>query len=413
MQRLREVSSSLLPRKGDERILGTVNLVYAIGRGVFLSGSVLYFKKVTGLSAAEIGIGSSAAALSGFAASLLFGVLSDRLGAKRVLILLFLVQALGFSLYPAIHEAKTYYILIVAVGFVEFGVGPSLGALVGSLTEPEERVRVRAVLRSMFNMGFSCGSGITAAALLGGRVFQALPWCTSALLVIAFVLICRLPKAAAAARPQRVSRFSALGDVKFVGLTVLSTPLALYSSIILVALPLWTVTRTHAPSIVVPLLVIANTVMAIVFQVPASRGADTVRGAARLGRRAGIWQAAACVAAATATLGGAVVASLALCLAMVLFTLAELQQSASGWGLAHGLAPEHAQGEYLGTFNLHIVLQAVIGPSLVSTLALKLGPLGWGIVAAGILAAGFALVPLARAARPPVTAEHQPEPEPA
>lgn len=65
---------------------------------------------------AEIGIVSSAAALPGFAASLLFGVLSDKVGAKRVLILLFLAQARGFSPYPVIDGAAACYILIVAVG---------------------------------------------------------------------------------------------------------------------------------------------------------------------------------------------------------------------------------------------------------------------------------------------------------
>jgi hypothetical protein len=80
---------------------------------------------------------------------------------------------------------------------------------------------------------------------------------------------------------------------------------------------------------------------------------------------------------------------------MLLLTVAELQQSASGWGLAHGLAPDHAQGEYLGAFNLHIVAQGAIGPGLVSALTISFRSWGWAAVAALAVFASLLIVPAA------------------
>ncbi|MEU7304830.1 MFS transporter [Streptomyces sp. NPDC007206] len=401
MPSLQRVAAAVVPRPGRERLLSWVNLAYAVGRGVFLSGSVVYFTTVSGLSPTQVGLGTSAAALSGFAASFLCGAAADRLGARRMLVALFALQAAGFALYPAVRSAGLFYVLIVAVGFVEYGVGPTFGAFVGSLIEPAERVQTRAMLRTMFNIGFSAGSGITALALAGGgALVRALPWLSAALLLGAVLLILRLPRTIATAAPAAgtARRFGALRDVRFVALTALSAPLALHASVMLVVLPLWAVSRTDAPHALVPLLLVANTVVVVLFQVSASKGAETVRGAARLARRSGAWLAAACAVAATAAYGDALTASVVLGVAVLLFTMAELQQSASGWGLSHGLAPDHAQGEYLGTFQLHMVAQGVLGPGIVSAAALSWGAWGWAALAVAVLAAGLLIVPLAAAA---------------
>ncbi|WP_052433991.1 MFS transporter [Streptacidiphilus melanogenes] len=397
-QTLQRVLAAVVPRPGHERRLAAINLAYAIGRGVFLSGSVIYFTGITGLSAAQVGLGSSAAALSGFGSTFLSGVLADRVGAKRMLVLLFALQVVGFSLYPAVHSAVAFYVLISAVGFVEYGVGPTLGALVSEVTPPDQRVQVRAILRTMFNIGFSVGSALTAVALLGGHtLLRVLPWASAVLLLGAALLILRVP---GSTTPPGIGRrpMGALRDLRFLSVTALSVPLALHASILLVALPLWTVTRTSAPHALVPVLMIGNTILCVFLQVHTSKGAETVRGAARLARRAGLWLVGGCAAAAATAYGGAVVASVVLCVSLLLFTMAELDQSASGWGLAHGLAPENAQGEYLGAYHLHIVAQGVLGPGIVAAATTSYRAWGWAAIAVVVLVAGLVIVPVADAA---------------
>ncbi|MEH1097777.1 MFS transporter [Micromonospora sp. CPCC 205561] len=388
---------SLVPEGRDARLLGALHFADAAGKGVFLSGSAIYFTSVTGLSATQVGIGLSAAGASGFVASLLLGVAADRVGARRLLFAMLVAQSVGFALYPLVGGAAAFYALVTAVGFAEYGGGPAFGSIVASLFEPKDRVRVRAVLRSLFNLGFSLGSGVTAlAVLLGGPAVRALPLVTCALLAGSAALTLRLPAGGTVAGPS-TRWFGAVRDVRFMRVVALSAPLALHASIILVALPLWIVTQTDAPPVLVPILLVSNTVLVVLLQVRASRGAETVLGAASVARRSGLWLAGGCLLAAVAGVLGSVSAALLICVAMLLLTVAELQQAASAWGLAHGLAPESSQAEYLGAFNLHGVAQNVFGPALLVAALGATGPWGWVIVAA-VAAVAALLIPGAAAA---------------
>jgi hypothetical protein len=259
--------------------------------------------------------------------------------------------------------------------------------VIGTLFAPDRRVHVRAVLRSVFNVGFSLGSLLAGLAILGGPA-RLLPFVTGALLAVSAVVTLRLPSIAPAPSGTRTPLFTAVRDWRFMTVAGLSAPLALHAPALLVGLPLWIVTRTSAPAELVSALLVANTVIAVLFQVRASRGADTVAGAALVARRAGLWLAAGCLAVAVAARLNTVAAVSVIGGAVLLLTWAELQQGASAWGLAHGLAPEHAQAEYFGAFNLYNVAQSVFGPALLVGVVGFAGAWGWVLVA---VVAGLAM----------------------
>jgi hypothetical protein len=142
---------------------------------------------------------------------------------------------------------------------------------------------------------------------------------------------------------------------------------------------------------------VINTVFVILFQVWASKGAETVAGAAVTGRRAGLWIVAGCAAASVTALSDNLALVLVAIVATVLvLSVAEVLQSASAWGLAFGLAPKHAEGEYLGAFDLHVATQNVVGPVILSGVVIALGFWGWAVLAAVMLAAAWLIVPAAR-----------------
>lgn len=383
------LQESLIPEGRDARLLGGLHFADAVSKGIFLSGSAVYFTMVTGMSAGQVALGVSAAGASGFVASLLLGMVADRLGAARLLFLMLLLQAAGFLLYPLVGGFAFFLVLITSLGFVEYGGGPAFGSIIGSIAEQGDRVRIRAAMRSLFNVGFSLGSAITAVAILGGdTLIRSLPFATSALLLVAALMTLRLPAVGnTIRRPERL--FGAIRDLRFMWVVVLSAPLALHGSIILVVLPLWIVTQSEAPAVLVPVLLIANTVLVVLTQVRMSGGADTVEGAADVARRSALWLAGGCVLIAGAAYFGSVTAAALICVAALLLTAAELRQSASAWGLSYGLAPEHSQAEYLGAFNLHVVAQNVVGPVVVVALLGTVGSWGWLLVAMVILGAGL------------------------
>ena len=390
--------SQFIPEQSLPRRLVAVRFAAAMGKGVLLSGSVVYFTLHVGLTAAEVGIGLSASGFAALASSVTFGIITDRVRKRALLFLQFLVVAVGFGLYSLVHNPIEFYLLVMVIAFFDAGMSPTEGAIVAALIPPAERVRLNAMMRSVFNVGFSVGIGLAAVAATSSRLLVLIPIGAALLLGLAALLVTRLPADVPTRRPAvRPRRFGALRDLRYVAVVGISSVLAAHMTLLMVVLPLWTLNRTDVPHYVVPLFLVINTGFVILLQVWASRGAETVSGAARIARRAGVWIALGCgaVAVTTAVHHPAVVV-VAIMVAVLAMSLAEILQSSSAWGLAFGLAPSHAKGEYLGTFDLHIGAQNIIGPVILSGLVMSQGIWGWAVIAAVVLLAAWLIVPAAR-----------------
>ncbi|MFF2629159.1 MFS transporter [Kitasatospora griseola] len=379
------------------RSLVAVRFAAATGKGVLLSGSVVYFTLHVHLAAAQIGFGLTAAGIASLVSSVLFGMVADRMPRRLLLFINFVVIAVGFGLYAAIDNAYEFYVVAMVISFFDTGLGPTEGAMIASLIPDGERVRLNAMMRTVFNIGFSAGIGIAALAAASRHLLMLIPFGSAALLGLAALLVLRLPKDGPRKPIVRRRRFGAIRDLPYVGVVGLSSVLSSHMTLLMVVLPLWTLHRTTVPHFVVPMFLVINTVFVILFQVRASKGAETVLGAARTARIAGVWIAAGCAAVgATVFVHQTVVGIVAIMAAVLAMSMAEITQSASAWGLAFGLAPEHAKAEYLGTFDLHIGTQNVVGPVILAGLVISGGLWGWGLIAAAVLLAAWLIVPAAR-----------------
>ena len=165
--RLRErIAASL----GDPvlRALVTSTSVSRIGRGVFLTVTVLYFTQIIGLSAAQAAVVLAVASGCGVVASFLGGWLADRWSARR---LTFAFEASGGLLLAAYAFANDFVsalILASLSGFFDSIGHSSRSAIIARGFAPERRVHARAVLRTVTNLSIAVGSGIAAIALALG-----------------------------------------------------------------------------------------------------------------------------------------------------------------------------------------------------------------------------------------------------
>ena len=160
-----------------------------------------------------------------------------------------------------------------------------------------------------------------------------------------------------------------------------------------VGVPLWIAHDTAAPTAIVAALLILNTVIVVIFQVPLSRGTHDVRRAGTVTAWAGVLMVLACVlyaGAAPVAAGFAVALLLAAALA---HAFAEVMSQAGGWGLSFELADPRAPGAYQGVFSMGFNLGAMAAP-IVVTAALGLGLVGWALLAAVFAASalGTALI---------------------
>ncbi|MFJ4282487.1 MFS transporter [Streptomyces massasporeus] len=404
---LRAWFGETLPAAGNARRLGVLTLIQSLGLGVFLTSSAVFFTRTIGIPAQRVGLALSVAGLCGLLCTVPIGRLADRLGAGRVLTVNFLLAAAGFTAYCLVDGFAAFLAVACAIAVLETSAGALQASLTDALVGEAERVRVSAQMRSLFNLGFLGGAALAGAAIAAGTstALYATVLANAALQLVsvAVLLGMRLPAgsgpraaAPAADAPGGVLRSAALRDVRYVAVALVCGALELYHPLLTVGLPLWIVTATDAPALLVSGLLILDTVLVLLFQVAVSKGARTPAGAARMLRWAGWALGASCLVFAVSGGHGALLDSAALLGGALVLVLGELYQASASWGLSFGLAPAGRQGEYQAVFSLGRGFQQFAGPWLMTSLVVGAAGTGWLVLAALFALLGLAAPPLVR-----------------
>ncbi|MCX5399489.1 MFS transporter [Streptomyces sp. NBC_00102] len=376
-----------LPGTRAGRVFALSTLMSAFGTGLFLAGSTVFFVREAGLTRVELGAGLGIAAFAGLAATVPIGALADRLGAQPTLVGALLWRALCFVALAFVHGPLAFTVVASCQAAAQNATGPVTQALIGSVTEESDRTRTMAVVRTVRNIGFSLGALAATPLLLadGHWLSRSILIGNAAAFVVSALLLAglRTPrpvKAAAFRNPLAAVR--AFGDWRYLCLTALNSGLTLHMTLLAVGLPLWVTEHDGAPDALVPALILVNTVLAVLLQVPFARDVSGARAGARALRRAGL-ALAGCAALLAVPVGApSSVAVVAVLLACALLTGGELWQAAGGWELSYAYAPEERKNLYLAVFSLGTSVQDMAGPLLITGVVLALGGPGWLLLAA-------------------------------
>ena len=126
-----------LPR--DVWFLQLGGLLNAFGNGIVVPFLIIYPHNVRGVSLGAAGavaaVNSAGALVSGFVA----GTLSDRIGAKRVLLGALTIVTVAFALMPFIRDAWHAFAIYVVWGAGSGAFWPSQSAVLAGLTPAERR----------------------------------------------------------------------------------------------------------------------------------------------------------------------------------------------------------------------------------------------------------------------------------
>jgi MFS family permease len=394
---------------GPARQLAVLHGIDGIGVGLYMAGSAVYLTEVTGLTPAQIGMALSAAGLTGLLASVVFGVVADRLGARPLLTWLLILLGCGYLTLPAVHAAWQFVVLSVVLGALQFGTGSSFMSLIGAHIPDKDRVMARAAIRSVGNASMGLGTlgaaAVIAAAAHGTHgVLQVLPLANGVTFVVAGLLVHRLPAGAARPAPPAAGRFTALRDLPFLRVVAVNAVLSLHDSVLAVAIPLWIVVGTGLPTVLTPVLIGVNTVLCVLLQVRTARGTDELPGAVRAARRAGLAGALACLLLVPSGHLSTWAAAALVSTAFVVMTGAELWHAAGSFSIGFALAPDDRRGEYLGAFQLHHGVQSIVGPMILTAFISDGSGTGWAAGAALFAVAAFLVGPAVRAATGPAAA---------
>jgi hypothetical protein len=403
---LRERLQRALPPTPLARKLSVQSVLFAVGEGVFLTGSAVFFTQIVGLSAGQVGIGLTVAGIVSFTFSVPLGKLADRVGPKRMWALGAFGGAALYAVWPLIHGFVAYLVMMVALELVGTAGWSGRGAYTIDVFPREERVRSQAFMRAALNIGFTFGAliGGLALAFNNDDIVRAVPLLTALILVANAVYVLGLPDAEHDRPTARdvpdagKVRGGALRNRGFVALFTCDGVLSTNQVLLNVLIPLWLVQETDAPRVLLAWLFGTNTVLAVLLQVRAARGVESVASSLRAARISAVFFVASCgiVLVTHDTVGWVTIALV--WLGHVTVTGAELFQSAGHWGLISELSDLERLGEYQGAANLGGTLGHVWAPAAYTFLAIEWGSLGWLVIAGVVVLATLGMGPSARAA---------------
>ena len=324
-----------------------ISLVSRIGSGLAASVSALYVTQVVGLNPRSVGLALTATTAVAVAGSIWLGHLSDRLGAREVYASMFTLQALATIGLVFVSSVPTYVVALLGLAIADLGYRSSQGAVIHAVVPPPERLALRAKVRVSANIGVAAGAGLGGVALLVGSpvAYRVALLTTAGLLLLTGALVFRLPRVAAIRSGEAVT-WAVLRDRPFVLFMGLNGILNMHNTMLTVAVPLWIATRTGVPHWMVSVLLIVNTAAVVLFQIRLTRGTDSLRGAARAGRRAGLLLCLACVVLSLTSITSTTVTIALLVLAALAHVTGEILESASSWGTSYAVAPPGLVGQY-------------------------------------------------------------------
>ncbi len=392
----------MLRRLGLPDVTGHIPLltalgVDALGSGVFLPFSVLFFTVTTPLSLAQVGLGLSVAAGIALPAGPLLGTLVDRSGAWRVLLAGNLLQALGVAGYLLVDAFGSLVVAAVAVALGSQAFWAAYSPLVTQVSEPGERERWYGLLGALRNAGFGLGGLLSGAALTADTTaaYRGVVAVNASSFLLAALLL--LLDQSHTGPPATVSHDeddtspaggwrAVLADRPYLALTAVNVAFATNSFALTIVLPVYVVVRLGLPPWLPGVGLTLNCLLIALTQGPvvsALTGRARVRA---LQASSALSAGFALLMLLSAAVPRAAAAALVLA-AVVVFTLGELIESPVLATVASEAAPDALRGRYLALHQASWNVSNTVAPALLT-----------GLLAAGTWPVCLALGALAAAA---------------
>ncbi|WP_338087912.1 MFS transporter [Nocardioides lijunqiniae] len=343
------------PAVGDHRRFVTALAIDAMGSGVFMPVSMLYFLVTTDLTLVQVGGAISLASLVALPAGPLLGSVVDRVGAKRVLLAGNALQAIGFAAYLVADSfaVVTLWTVVVTIGRTAFW--GSFGNIVAAISAPGEREKWFGFLGALRNVGFAVGGLVAGAAITIGTqsAYATVVVANAASYAVALALLLAVPAThrGTAVSTEPGSWAVVLRDrpyrVLFLGQLAYSTSMMALNF----ALPVYATEVLGLAGWVTGAIFTLNTIMVGFGQGLVVRGL-TGRVRWRVLMAANATFAASFVVLLGASRLSAVLATVVVLTGSVVYTVGELLGGPVHGALSAEAAPEHLRGRYLSLIQL-------------------------------------------------------------
>lgn len=355
----------------------------------------IYLHDERGLSMSVVGALFLAGGLCSGAANLIGGMLTDRFGRRRLLIVTSGLSTLASAAMALLAGTSAAIWLIVLTFIVSRSIGglggPALGAIIADLSPKDRLAESYAVVRTGGNLGFAIGPAL--GGFLIGHWSYGWVFGISAIVGAAVTLVVYFFLAESFGRGELGldlrSTFAVAGDLRFLVFAIASVLLVLSIGHMGSTLSVFTTDRLGFSTAQYGLLLAANGIFVMVFQYPVTRLVEN------LARSKGLILGTLFYVVGYLSLGWFSSFGLAM-LTIGLISAGEVVGSPISSAVVAESAPPDKRGRYMGFYSLTQTLGLALSPLLGGAL-LDLFPndprLLWGIIASvGVMGAiGFYL----------------------
>lgn len=360
----------------------------ALGNGLFLPLSLLYFTVVAHLPLADVGLVLSAATACSLVVPLVAGTCADRFGARRVVVASQLLQAVGFCGYLFVHSIVTLCAAALLVVAGERAFWTTVFTFVAETADGRQLDRWYARVSVTRSLGSGGGSLIAGLALGTNSplLYRLAIGANAVSFVVAAVLlglvvgesrpVAARAKAAATGGGYR----EVLRDRPFLAFTLTNVVYSVCLTIINVALPVYLVKGLKGPGWLVGVLFALNTGLIIVAQTRVTKAVGRHRRTRVLAAAGALWVVWALTLAAGPRIPHGVLAGW-LIAGMLVYTVAEMMQSPTSTSIAAAASVTELRGRYMAIYQYGYQIAKIIAPVLFTQLFLVGTALPWLVLA--------------------------------
>lgn len=155
----------MLPTSRDARRILVGTLLSAVGRGLTLPYLFVYLTEVRGISAGTVGLLVGWMGAVSLVLAPLGGSLVDRLGARRVVLPLFVVAALGTASLAFVTGPASAFVSLTLVALAFSAIWAAQTTILASLVDESERQRTFGLNFTLLNLGIGVG-GVVGGLLV-------------------------------------------------------------------------------------------------------------------------------------------------------------------------------------------------------------------------------------------------------
>jgi MFS family permease len=346
-------------------------LVNALGTGVSYPFLIIYLHNVRGVGLGTAGLVIATVGGTGLIAGLAIGSFVDRIGARRVLVAALALLAIGYGLFPLVHEASQAFVAAVLVGIGSGAFWPAQLTLLARLVPAARRHSAWGLQRGFMNLGLGLGG------LIGGLIAQTdhpgtftvlfLVNVASSLAYMLVLIAVPLPRASAAV-PDRTVRRSGYRHVlrhrPFTALILLNVVLIAVGNAQLELLPVFAKNEANVSETGIGFIFLAAMLALVVFQLPVAKALEGRSRMRALALAPALWAIAWLVVEAGGALLEATAAVLVFVIAALLYGLGECFHGPNYGPLVADLAPSGREGRYWALSSGSWELGYVVGPAI-------------------------------------------------